>query len=681
MDKQDRDILQKIAHTVRALSADAIETARSGHPGLPLGAAELGAYLFARELRYNPRNPSWMGRDRFILSAGHGSMLLYSLLHLSGYDLDLNQIRSFRQLHSLTPGHPEFGETPGVETTTGPLGQGIAAATGMAIAQKLLAARFDPELFDSKIWVLAGDGCMMEGISAEAGSLAGTLGLHNMVIIYDSNQICLDGPTAECMLENTCKRYEAYGFQVLEIDGHDFDQIENAFGRARQEDEKPVLIIARTIIGKHMPNRQGRSISHGKFLGPEEMRLFKQAINWPHEPLFYIPDQVRQYFINRQQIFSAYEEQWQTKFEKLIGASPEKLSLWNQFMEKRIPDDFEEQIWNLEISPDQPTRKYNEAIIAHVAKTLPYLISGSADVASVDYTWLPHSGIISASRWNQQQIKFGVREFSMAACAYGMNLFGMLQPTIGTFLTFSDYMRNAIRLAAMMKQRVIFVFTHDSIMLAQDGPTHQPVEHLMSLRLMPNLTLIRPGDENESKAAWAAAFRVQDQPVALCFTRQPIKSTVSHLTAGKARKGVQLGAYILFGEEADPVDVEIFATGSEIHPAVGAAKMLEKEGLGVRVVSVPSWELFRQQDDDYQQTILGTEAGLKVSVEAGTGLGWQYFVGKEGLIISQEIFGASAPEPVMVDYFGFTKEKVYKRIKNALRQIKNKAETMSNLEK
>jgi transketolase len=662
MKKSERELLQKIAHTVRALSADAIEKQKSGHPGLPLGAAEIGAYLFARVLRHNPKNPNWMGRDRFILSAGHGSMFLYSLLHLSGYDLSLDDIKNFRQLHSKTPGHPEYGETPGVETTTGPLGQGIAAGTGMAIAQKLLAARFGVELFNAKIWILAGDGCLMEGISSEAGSLAGTLGLNNLVIIYDSNDICLDGPTSEVMAENTAKRYEAYGFHVITIDGYDFDQMEAVFSQVRNETERPTLIIAKTIIGKYAPNVQGKSVCHGKYLGADEMKLFKKAIGWPEEGMFFVPDEVRDYFKNLQATFSQYEKLWDQKLEQMKLSDSQKGKLWDIFLEKNLPDDFEEQIWNLKIQPNQATRKYSEAIVALLGKMLPFLITGSADVASCDFTWLLDSGIVMKNDWQHQQIKFGVREFCMAACAYGMNLHGMIQPVIGTFLVFSDYMRNAIRMAALMKQQVIFVYSHDSILLAQDGPTHQPVEHLMSLRLIPNLTVIRPGDENESKAAWIAAFSIQDGPVALCFTRQPVQSTVSELTFELAKEGVQRGAYLLYGEAEKSVNVEIFATGSEIHPAVGAAKMLEKDGLLVRVISVPSWELFDKQDEAYQKMITNGNAQLKVSVEAGRGLGWQKFVGNDGLIISQETFGASAPEPVMAEHFGFKAERIYDKI-------------------
>jgi len=664
MDNFEKQILQKIAHTVRALSADAIEKQKSGHPGLPLGAAEIGSFLFAKVLHHNPKNPKWVGRDRFILSAGHGSMLLYSLLHLCGYDLSIDDIKNFRQLHSSTPGHPEYGKTPSVETTTGPLGQGVAAGTGMAIAQKLLAARFGNELFNIKICVLAGDGDIMEGISSEAGSLAGTLGLDNLVLIYDSNNISLDGSTSECMLEDTAMRYKAYGFRVMTIDGYDFDKMEEAFSSAREEKNKPTLIIAKTIIGRHAPNVEGKNVCHGKFLGPEEIRLLKKEIGWPEKPLFYVPNEVREYFKNLQTTFHRYEEEWNAKFEKIISNDPQKAKLWHIFMEKKLPEDFEEQIWNIKLEPNQPTRKYSGEVIAKLGEILPFFTTGSADLSSTDFTSLPGSGVVAKNDWNHQQIKFGVREFCMAASAYGMHLNGMIQPVVDTFLVFSDYMRNAIRMAALMKQHVIFVFSHDSILLAQDGPTHQPVEQLMSLRLMPNLVVIRPCDENETKAAWIAAFAVQDQPVALCFTRQPVQSTVIDLTEKKALEGVKCGAYILYGDPDTSVKVEIFATGSEIHPSVGAARLLEKDGMTVRVISVPSWELFERQDENYRKTIKGGTADLKVSVEAGSGLGWQVFVGNDGLIISQETFGASAPEHIIADYFGFTAEKIYNKIKD-----------------
>jgi transketolase len=666
MEKAEQAILQKIAHTVRALSADAIEKQQSGHPGLPLGAAEIGTYLFARVMRHNPKNPNWIGRDRFVLSAGHGSMLLYSLLHLCGYDLGIDDLKKFRELHSRTPGHPEVGDTPGVETTTGPLGQGVANATGMAIAQKLLAARFGEDLFNSNIWVLAGDGCLMEGISSESGSLAGTLSLDNLVIIYDSNDICLDGPVRECMTEDVQKRYESYGFNVMKVDGYDWNEFEKVFSSARYEIDKPTLIIAETIIGKHCPNREGKSISHGNFLGPEEMALFKKEIGWPEDSPFFVPDDVKKYFQELLPAWAAGEKEWDALFAELIGKDPEKATEWEIFKNKKLPADIESILWDLNLESDLATRKYNEVIVQVVANLLPYVVTGSADVASCDFTWIHDDDIIRKVDWNHQQIKFGVREFSMAAIATGMSLFGMVQPVIGTFLVFSDYMRNAIRMAALMHQKVIYVYSHDSIQIGQDGPTHQPIEHLMSLRLIPNLILIRPGDENESKAAWSTALQIENQPVALCFTRNPVKSTVSELTDISAREGVQHGAYVLYGEQDTAVDIEIYSTGSEIHPSVRAAKILENDGLKVRVTSVPSWELFDAQDDIYKYMILNSDAGLRVSVETGVGLGWQKFVGNDGLIISQESYGASAPDKDLLDHFGFTAEKIYAKIKERL---------------
>ncbi|MEZ5275092.1 MAG: transketolase [Opitutaceae bacterium] len=657
--------LQRVAHTIRALSADAIEKAQSGHPGLPLGAAELGAFLFLKVLRHNPANPDWPGRDRFVLSAGHGSMLLYSLLHLCGYDLSMDDIRAFRQLHSRTPGHPEVGETPGVETTTGPLGQGVACGVGMAIAQKMMADRFGTGLFDSKVWVLAGDGCIMEGISSEASSLAGTLGLDNLVVLYDANRVCLDGPIDEVILEDTAKRYEAYGFRVLDIDGYDWNQIEEACATARAETAKPVFIIVHTVIGRFAPAKQGTLKAHGGPLGLDEIEGIKKAIGWT-EPPFTVPEDVRATCEACLPLWAALEEEWNARFAASVAADPDKAALWRIHREKRLPEDWEAQMWGLDIPKDLPTRKANEYAINKVCSLLPWVISGSADVSSCDFTWLLGSDIAAKGKWRPQQIKFGVREFGMAAAAYGMTLHGFLRPAVGTFLTFSDYMRNAMRLAALMKQPVIFVYSHDSIFLAEDGPTHQPVEHLMSLRLMPNLTLIRPGDENEVKMAWAAALRITDGPVALCFTRQPVKSTVSACTARHARTGVSRGAYVLYGEAGPDAEILILATGSEIHQAVGAAKKLETDKIKVRVVSMPSWELFERQDPAYRKEVMQGSFRLRVSIEAGASLGWQKYVGPDGLTVSVDTFGASAPPGVLADHYGFTDEKIYARIKQAL---------------
>jgi transketolase len=667
MNNQEINILQKVAHTVRAISADAIEKQKSGHPGLPLGAAELGTFLYTKVMKHNPKNPNWIGRDRFILSAGHGSMLQYSLLHLCGYDVSMNDIKDFRQLHSKTPGHPELGMTPGVEVTTGPLGQGVAAGTGMAIAQKLLAERFGKEIFNSKIYILAGDGCLMEGISNEAGSLAGTLGLDNLVIIYDSNDICLDGPTKECFDEDVAMRYKAYGFKVIEIDGYDFNEMEEAFNTAKNQNGKPTLIIVKTIIGKYSPTREGSNQSHGNFLGPE-MEGFKKAIGWPKKP-FYVPKDVYNYMETLLSKFQTYESGWNDIFEQKISKNSKKSNDWDIYLNKRVPSDFQEKIWNIDIKSDQPTRKYNEKLIAEVADQLPYIVSGSADVASVDFTWLPGNKGVHKDNWGHQQIKFGVREFGMAMMSVGMNLHGMIRPVVGTFLVFSDYMRNAIRMSAMMRQNIIYIFTHDSLLIGQDGPTHQPIENLMSLRLIPNLTVIRPGDENEAKAAWLSAINNEDGPVAICFSRQPVKSIAKDLTESNALEGVKKGIYLLYGKYYEEVDLEIYASGSEINTSYEAALKLQKDGFNIRLYSVPSWEYFEKQDEKYRMKILDSKAKLKVSVEAGVGLGWQKIVGRSGLIISQESFGESAPEKVMADHFGFTSDKIYNKIKNHYKQI------------
>jgi transketolase len=662
--KKEKDILQQVANTVRVLSADAIEKQKSGHPGLPLGAAEIATYIYSKAMRHNPENPDWKGRDRFVLSAGHGSMLQYALLHLSGYDISIDDIKNFRQLHSKTPGHPEYGVTAGVETTTGPLGQGVATAVGMAIAQKFLGDKFGKELFAARIFTLAGDGCLMEGISAEACSLAGTLGLNNLILVYDSNDICLDGPTDECFSENLALRYEAYGFNVSTIDGYDFDQMKSAFDRAKRETEKPSLIIAKTVIGKYTPDRQGTSASHGAFLG-EKMEGFKKNLNWTLPP-FEVPDEVREFFSGKQSDFTQFERDWNEKFERIIRQNADLYQQWQLFEKRELPADLKEVVWNMDITPDQPTRKYNETLIRTLADQLPFLISGSADVASVDYTWLKEGKLIQNSHWGGQQIKFGVREFAMAASAYGMSLHGMVSPVIGTFLVFSDYMRNAIRMTAMMKQRVIYIFTHDSILIGQDGPTHQPVEHLMTLRLIPGLTVLRPGDENEARAAWITALEEENGPVAICFTRQPVKSCVNELTGNKAREGFRQGAYLLYGSADEHVNVEIFASGSEINTAYKACRDLEKSGYSCRLISVPSWELFDRQDRAYREGILTGDADLKVSVEAGVASGWQKFIGMDGLSVSQEDFGESAPEAVIADHFGFTAEKVVQKIVKAL---------------
>jgi transketolase len=666
MSSLDRAMLQKIADSIRVLSAEAIQKAKSGHPGLPLGCAEIGALLFAKHMHYNPKSPNWMGRDRFILSAGHGSMLLYSLLHLAGYGLTIDDLKGFRQMGSRTPGHPEFGpDAPGVEITTGPLGQGAAAAVGMAIGRKWLAARFEEELFDSKVFALLGDGCMMEGVTSEASSLAGHLKLGNLVFIYDRNGISLDGPTSENLTEDTPLRYEAYGWRVIHVqDGNDLGQLDKAFTEARAEKNRPTLIVADTIIGKGAPNKQGTSDAHGAPLGDAEIKLLKQGLGWPEDSSFYVPDKVYDAFVSLQVDHEADEKAWNDKLAAMKKAEPEKARLWDVFANKALPADFDEQIWNMNVTTGKATRSQSHQVIAKVAELAPFFVSGSADLSCSDRSDIEKGGIIEAGAWDNRNFKFGVREFAMSAAAYGMVAHGMIQPVIGTFFTFSDYMRNAIRLAALMKLRMFYQFTHDSIFVGEDGPTHQPVEHTVALRAIPNMTVIRPADENELKAAWITAFKTTTGPVAFVLTRHDYAGT-AELTRPLALEGVPRGGYVLYGAKGD-ADVLFIATGSELHSALEAAKLLEAQGKTVRVVSLPCWSLFDAQDAAYKKQVLGGKFGLKVSVEAGITLGWHKYVGADGLTIGIDTFGLSAPWKPLADHFGLTPEKIAAKVSAAL---------------
>ncbi|MCE5228620.1 transketolase [bacterium] len=663
MNTDDKKILARVADTIRVLSAEAIEEAKSGHPGLPLGCAELGACLFSRVLRHNPANPLWPGRDRFILSAGHGSMFLYSLLHLTGYEgVTIDQLSKFRRLGSHTPGHPELGETAGVEVTTGPLGQGVGMAIGMAIAQKWLAARFGDQLFDSKIFCLAGDGDMMEGISHESAALAGHLGLHHLVMLYDSNRISLDGPTSENMSEDTAARFRAYGFAVQEIDGHDFDQLESALAAARAEKERPSLVIVHTMIGRGAPKKQGTSEVHGAALGADELKGLKAGLGWPDEK-FFVPAEVTQYFESLKPAFAKYEAEWNDLFNKTIAADPAKKQMWDTFANKTRPADFDEQIWNMPLDAGKATRVTSGKVLNKVAELLAFFISGSADLAVSDNSAIKNGGVVSRDNFMGRTFKFGVREFMMAAACNGMSAHGMIQPLCATFFTFSDYMRNAIRITSIMKQHVLYQFTHDTILLGEDGPTHQPVEQLAGLRAMPGITVFRPCDENEVKAAWIESFKCEG-PVAFILSRQGIASQ-GELTLSKAREGVARGGYILHGEAGD-CDVIICAAGSEVGTSMGAAKLLEAEGLKVRVVSLPCWNRFDAQPEAYRMSVLGGKAKVRVSVEAASPMGWHKYIGYDGLTIAMETFGVSAPLKEVADYFGFTPEKVAAKIKTRL---------------
>lgn len=653
-------ILSEIAKSIRSLSIDAIEAAGCGHPGLPLGCADIVAVLYANILRQDPNNPDWVNRDRFVLSAGHGSMVLYSALHLAGFDLSLQDIKDFRKLHSKTPGHPEFRETPGVETTTGPLGQGVAMAVGMALGLKMNEARYEMTsqgLLDARVYVLAGDGDLMEGVSAEACSFAGHLALNNLVIIYDSNDICLDGPIDECFTEDVQKRYESYGFRVDVIDGHSFDDIENALKRSKSS-EKPTLIIAKTVIGKGAPTVQGTSDVHGKVLGSSEAEATKAFHQIPSASPFWVSDDAYSFFAQKKNEQQLAHRQWEIAFANWSKKNPELATQWESSIAHFVPNHLLEKLDALQIKANFPTRQSSNAVQQLIAEELPQVVVGSADLSCSDNTLLKVGGVVKPFQYHGRNIKYGVREFAMGAISVGLSLQGMTIPVCGTFFTFSDYMKNAIRLSALMKVKVIYHFTHDSVFLGEDGPTHQPVEHLAALRAMPGLTVIRPADAHEVRGAWATALTV-DGPVALILTRlaAPDLSVTSSAAVSK-------GGYVVVKESRNHIDYVLIATGSEVDLAVKAAADLDAKGYSVRVVSLPSFELFDAQPEAYRRDILVYDQPVKkyVSIEAQSSYGWHKYVGRDGLCISIDHFGASAPADVLRKEYGFTPEAVVDRI-------------------
>lgn len=662
MDRELKKQLEKIANTIRQLSMEAVQKANSGHPGLPMGCAEFAAYLWGCQLRHNPKNPKWLGRDRFILSAGHGSMLLYSMLHLSGYDLSIDDIKHFRQLHSKTPGHPEYHITEGVEATTGPLGQGIANAVGQALGLKLLSARFnssDYPLFANKIFCLAGDGCIMEGISSEASSFAGHLGLDNLVLIYDSNKVCLDGPLPECCSEDTKKRYEAYGWDTYEVDGYDFDQMAETFDHIREHQKRPCLVLMHTVIGKGSPHKAGTSKAHGSPLGVEEVEEIKKQLGLPEEE-FYVPQSVHTFFEQRLHKCVEMEHKWKDLYRRFSETKPQLAEEFNIMAEKRLPSNFEEELKNIEMKNPIAGRSASEGCLKKLGELLPFLYGGSADLSGSDKTMMKEYSLVGPGQFEGRNIKFGVREFAMAGAATGMAQTNMILPYIGTFLTFSDYMRNAIRLAALSEVQVIYQFTHDSIFLGEDGPTHQPIEHYAALRAIPNLQVIRPADANEVKMAWIAALRYRG-PTAIILSRQNLPTLDE--TNLPYDQGLGKGAYIIKKESGKP-DFCLIATGSEISLAMDVAAALKIRGKNIRVVSMPCWELFDKQSAEYKAEILGGDLGKRVSIEAGVSMGWGRWVGPDGICISIDTFGASAPISDLQAEFGFNVDAILSRILN-----------------
>ncbi|MBI4603308.1 MAG: transketolase [Planctomycetes bacterium] len=653
-------------NTIRVLSMEAVQKANSGHPGLPMGCAEISYVLFTRHLKFDPKDPSRPDRDRLDLTAVHGSMLLYSLLHLTGYDLPLSEIQRFRQLGSHTPGHPEYGDTAGVETTTGPLGQGFANAVGMALAEALLAARFNtPEhkVVDHHTYVLASDGDLMEGISHEAASLAGHLRLGKLICVYDDNLISLDGPTKMAFSEDVERRFQAYGWHTQRVDGHDRAAVDRALEAARAETGRPSIVLARTVLGKGSPNKSNTHEAHGSPLGPEEVELTRKGLGWTHPPLT-VPEEVRPIFAAGAERGARLHAEWRQVLAAWESRDPEKAALRRRTLKRELPAGWREKLPRFSAA-DKPiaTRAASGKVINALADVLPELIGGSADLASSNVTAVAGKPAVSAEDRSGRNLWFGVREHAMGAVLNGLCLHGGLRPYGGTFLVFSDYLRPAIRLAALMRQPVIYVFTHDSVFLGEDGPTHQPVEHIAALRAIPNLRVIRPADANETAAAWAQALERTDGPTALVLSRQNLP--VCDETA--LGKGAERGGYVLEKEEGGPADVALIATGSEVSLARDAARLLRGKGLRVRVVSLPSWDLFDAQPEAYRASVLPREIRRRVAIEAASPFGWERYTGEGGLIQGIRRFGASAPLKDLQRHFGFTPEAVAEAVERHVR--------------
>lgn len=643
--------------TIRTLAMDAVQQANSGHPGLPMGAADMAYVLWSRFLKHNPANPGWPDRDRFILSAGHGCMLLYGLLHLMGYDLSLDEIKRFRQWGSQTPGHSEYGLTPGVETTTGPLGQGFTNGVGMALAEAHLAARFnrpDCKIVDHYTYAIVSDGDLMEGISHEAASLAGHLGLGKLIYLYDSNSISIDGPTSLAFTEDVAARFEAYGWHVQAIDGHDMVAVEAALGAARAETTRPSLIVARTHIGYGSPNRQDTAKAHGEPLGEEEVRLTKERYGWPLEPKFRIPEEVRVRFREHASKGSVREAEWRKTFTRYQQEHPEPAAQLQAALAGELPKEWDADLPNFPTDKPLATRAASGRVLDAIAPRIPTLIGGSGDLTPSNNTLPKGERAMRRDDLSGRYIHFGVREHTMGGVLNGLSLHGGLFPYGGTFLIFSDYMRPSIRLAAIMHQPVIYVFTHDSVGLGEDGPTHQPVEHLASLRAMPNLVVIRPGDATETVEAWRIALSRRDGPTALCLTRQALPVLDRSVLAPAA--GLAQGGYIL--SDAVNSSVILIGTGSEVHLALAAQKVLAERGVPARVVSMPSTDLFDRQPSEYRETVLPPGLRARVAVEAGATFGWERYVGSHGTVVGVDRFGASAPYKTIFENLGLTAEAV-----------------------
>ena len=654
---------QLCVNTIRTLAIDAVQKARSGHPGLPMGAAPMAYVLWQRHLRHQPQNPDWPDRDRFVLSAGHGSMLLYALLHLTGYDVTMHDLKAFRQWGSRTPGHPESFDTPGVEATTGPLGQGSANAVGMALAERALAYRFNRRshmIVDHYTYALVSDGDLMEGISAEAASFAGHVRLGKLIYLYDANDVTLDGPASLTFsTEDVGRRYQAYGWHVLRVqDGDtDLEAIDAAIREAKEETRRPSIIIVKTTIGYGSPNKQGSSSAHGSPLGADEVALTKESLGWDAAQEFYVPEEAKGQFGKAIERGDEAESQWNERFASYRSAHPELAAEWERRFSNELPAGWEAAIPSFETGDNLATREASGKVLNAIAAAVPELLGGDADLSSSTKTALKDMGSFDGQTGEGRNIHFGVREHAMGSIVNGMAYHGGVRGYASTFFLFSDYMRPAVRLAALSKVPAIYVWTHDSVGLGEDGPTHQPVEHLMALRVVPNLHVIRPADANETAEAWRLAMERTEGPTALVLTRQKI-ATIDRSSYGDA-SGTRRGAYVV----AEGDDAAVIATGSEVALALEARVLLEKAGVSCRVVSMPCWELFEAQADDYRESVLPEAVKARVSVEAGVTLGWRRYLGEKGRAIGIDRFGASAPGDTIFEKLGLTPESVAETVK------------------
>ena len=655
-------------NTIRTLSMDAVQKANSGHPGLPMGAAPLAYTLWTKHLRHYPKNPSWHNRDRFVLSAGHGSMLLYSLLHLTGYDLSLDEIKRFRQFGSSAPGHPEYGDTPGVETTTGPLGQGAATAVGMALAEAFLAKHFNRQehkIVDHYTYVLVSDGDLMEGVCIEASALAGHWGLGKLIFLYDDNQVTLDGDASMTFSEDIALRFAAMGWHVSRVaDGTDVAAIDQALKAAKSVTDKPSLIAVRTIIGYGSPNKQGSSDAHGSPLGEDEVRLAKEALGWDPDAKFYIPAEASQHFRSALDAGAAAEAEWKSAMNAWRSAYPELGSEWDRAQARQFNDGWREALPSWTTGQELATRNAGGDALNALARHAPTMIGGDADLAGSTKTLIKDAGDTGPGRGTERNLRFGVREHAMGAIVNGLALHGgIVKPYSATFFTFSDYMRPAMRLGALMDLPTVYVFTHDSIGLGEDGPTHQPIEHLMALRAMPNLYVFRPADATETAGAWATIAEL-DHPAAIVLSRQNLP-----VLAGNDQgihEGVSRGAYVLSEHKSGDIDAIIIATGSEVSIALAAAELLEESDIRARVVSMPCWKLFEAQDEAYRQSVLPEGIKRRVSIEAGVTLGWERYIGDKGIALGINRFGASSPYMRIYEELGLTPGHVAEAVNSLL---------------